>query len=181
MKDIQKLALFKLPPKFRGRNPFIVQFWWIVQATLFGCSPQFMYGWRRFLLRMFGAKIGKRVIIRPTVRVTFPWNLEIGDDVWVGDEVRLYTLGFISIGHDAVVSQRSYLCTGTHDYSKVTFDIYALPIFIGSEVWIATDVFVGPGVSVGRGAVVGARSSVFQNLPEKMICIGAPAKPFRPR
>ena len=78
-KKFQQLNLFRLPPKFRGRSGFIVQIWWLVQSTLFSWSPQFLYSWRRFLLRIFGAKIGKMVQIRPTARVTYPWKLIIGD------------------------------------------------------------------------------------------------------
>ena len=144
-------------------------------------SPQVLYGWRRFLLRAFGAQIGRSVLIRPTVIVTYPWKLRIGDYSWIGDEVVLYSLGEITIGAHAVISQRSYLCTGTHDYTAPGFDIAGLPIRIGDQVWIATDVFVAPGVEVGTGTVVGARSSVYNDLPGAMICYGNPASPVRPR
>jgi len=178
---VQDLKNFTVPPEFRGRSSFVVQLWWVVQSTLFGCSPQFMYAWRRFLLRFFGAKIGKSVIIRPTARITYPWNLTIGDYSWVGDDVCLYTLGKINIGQNAVISQRSYLCTGTHDYRSNNFDIVAKPIFIEESTWVATDVYIAPGVTIGRGAVVGARSSVYSNIPPEMICIGSPAKPIKHR
>jgi putative colanic acid biosynthesis acetyltransferase WcaF len=178
---MQKLSEFCLPPGFRGRSALVVQLWWLIQGTLFGLSPQFMYGWRNFLLRIFGAKIGKGVIVRPSVRITYPWKLKIGDYSWVGDNVELYTLGEIVIGNNAVVSQRSYLCTGSHDYTKSAFDIYALPVVIEDEAWVATDVYVAPGVTIGRGAVIGARSSVFSDMPACMICIGSPAKPVKPR
>jgi putative colanic acid biosynthesis acetyltransferase WcaF len=140
-----------------------------------------MYGWRRFLLRLFGAKVGKSVLVRPTARVTYPWKVSIGDHCWVGDDVVLYSLGKIVIGSDVVVSQRSYLCAATHDYRKTTFDILDAPIHVEDEAWLAADVFVGPGVTIQRGAVVGARSSVFSDLPVGMICFGTPAKPVSPR
>lgn len=178
---MQNLFLFKLPPKFRGKHPIVVQFWWFIQATLFNCSPQFAYKWRVFLLRLFGAKIGSNVIIRPSVKITYPWKLTIDDNSWVGDNVDLYTLGEISIGKNAVVSQRSYLCTGSHDYQSERFDIYAEAIVIEDEAWVATDVFIAPGVTIGKGAVIGARSSVYKNMPEGMICIGNPAKPIKER
>jgi putative colanic acid biosynthesis acetyltransferase WcaF len=177
----QSLDQFHVPERFRGRNPVIVQLWWIVEATIFRCSPQFLFAWRRFLLRLFGARIGKNVLIRSSVSVTYPWNLEIGDHAWIGDEVVLYTLGHIKIGDNAVVSQRSYLCTGMHDIQREDFAMFASPITIGPEVWLATDVFVAPGVSVGRGAVVGARSTVLADLPGGMVCHGTPAVPTRPR
>ena len=177
----QDLSKFTLPEGFRGRSAILVQLWWLVQPLLFATSPQFMYGWRRWLLRLFGAKIGVGAIIRPTVRVQFPWKVSIGDYAWVGDHVGLYNLGEIKIGAHAVVSQRSYLCTGSHRPAEIDFPIYALSIDIGAEAWIATDVYIGPGVSVGRGTIVGARSSVFKNLPEGKVCVGSPAKVIRDR
>lgn len=178
---IQKLDTFTLPSDFRGRSAFSVQLWWLIQATLFAWSPQFAYGFRAWLLRLFGAKVGINTVIRPSVTVTYPWKVSIGDYVWIGDDVVLYSLGEIEIGDNSVVSQRSYLCTGGHDYTKPTFDIFAKKITIEPEAWVATDVFVAPGVCVGKGAVIGARSSVFKNMPPMMICVGNPAKPTQPR
>lgn len=180
-KYIQRLDQFYLPAGFRGRSAIVVQLWWIVQATLFLHSPQFMYAWRNWLLRLFGATIGKHVIIRPTVRITYPWKLTIGDYSWVGDHAELYTLGPVTIGKHAVISQNSYLCTGSHDYKSESFDIYAEPIVIEDEAWVAADVYVAPGVTIGRGAVIGARSSVYTDMPSGMVCIGSPAKPVKPR
>ncbi len=177
----QNLASFRLPENFRGRPDWFVQVWWVVQATLFACSPQFLYPWRRFLLRLFGAKIGAGVIIRPTAKVTFPWRLSIGDHAWIGDHVVLYTLGPITIGDDAVVSQRSYLCTGSHDESKPGFDIFTKPIIVEPGAWVATDVFIAPGVTIGMAAVIGARSSVFNDVPAEMLALGTPARVVRTR
>lgn len=159
----------------------VVQLWWVVQSTLFACSPQFAYKWRNFLLRIFGSKIGKGVIIRPTVRITYPWKLIIKDYAWVGDNTELYTLGNITIGKNACISQRCYLCTGSHDHKSPAFNIYAEDIVIEDEVWVATDVFIAPGVTIGRGALIGSRSSVFENMPEGMICVGYPAKSVKSR
>lgn len=175
------LSRFRLPAGFRGRGAVAVQLWWIVQCCLFSASPQFMYGWRRFLLRLFGAKIGCGVIIRPSVRVTYPWKLTIGDYAWVGDQVELYTLGEIRIGAHAVVSQRSYLCTGSHDPASPSFRIFAKPVVVEDGAWVATDVFVAPGVTIGRNAVIGARSSVFSDAKANFIHMGSPARPVRER
>jgi putative colanic acid biosynthesis acetyltransferase WcaF len=172
----QHLEEFRVPPGFRGRSSVYTQMWWIVQSTLFGLSPQALFGWRRWLLRLFGARIGKGVFIRPSARITYPWKLKIGDHCHIGDDVVLYSLGEIEIGDCAVISQRSYICTGSHDYTSPTFDLYAKKIFIEPEVWVATDVFVGPGVRIGNGAVVGARSSVFSDVPPGVIVVGTPAR-----
>jgi len=179
--DYQKLESFQLPQGFRGRASWYVQLWWLVQSTLFAMSPQFMYGWRCFLLRMFGAKVGKGVIIRPSVRVTYPWKVSVGNHVWIGDNVELYSLGEIGIGDDVVISQKSYLCAATHDYTKLSFDMIDQKITIEKQAWLATDVFIAPGVTIGCGALVGARSSVFSDMPEGMVCVGSPAKPIKPR
>ncbi len=172
----QRLDQFRVPPGFRGRSAVYTQLWWIVQSTLFGMSPQALFGWRRWLLQLFGARIGKGVFIRPSVRVTYPWKLKVGDYCHIGDEVVLYTLGEIEIGDCVVVSQRSYICTGSHDYTSPTFDIYAKKTVIESEAWVATDVFVAPGIRIGSGAVVGARSSVFSDVPPGVIAVGSPAR-----
>lgn len=178
---MQRLDLFELPPRFRGRSGVWCQLWWLVQSCLFATSPQFMYGWRRFLLRAFGAKIGQGAIIRPSVRVTYPWKLTVGDHTWIGDDVDLYTLGEITIGAHAVVSQRSYLCTGSHDPASRTFRIYEKPIVVEDGAWVATDVFIAPGVTVGRNALIGARSSLFTNAEPNFVYLGSPARKIKPR
>ena len=90
---MQDLSGFNVPGGFRGGGAIKVQLWWAVQATLFRWSPQVMYRWRAFLLRMFGAKIGKNVVIRPSVKITYPWKLTLGDYSWVGDDAVLYIAG----------------------------------------------------------------------------------------
>jgi putative colanic acid biosynthesis acetyltransferase WcaF len=177
----QDLRRFRLPEQFRGRPAWFVQMWWLVQAVLFRPSLQVFYGWRCFLLRLFGAQIGRGVLIRPTAMFTYPWKVTIGDYSWIGDDVVVYSLSDIRIGSHSVISQRSYLCAAAHDYTRQSFDMLAGPITIGDQVWIAADVFIAPGVTVQNGCVVGARSSVFNDLPSGMICYGSPAKPVRPR
>lgn len=178
---IQDLSRFKIPPNFRGRSAATVQLWWFVQSTFFQWSPQFAYGFRRWLLRCFGAKIGRSVIIRPSATFTYPWKVSIGNYAWIGDDVVLYSLGEIEICENAVVSQRSYLCTGDHDYTQIDFPIRARKITIGKQVWVASDVFIAPGVSIGEGTVIGARSSVFKDMPSGMLCAGYPCKPIKNR
>ena len=177
----QDLRQFRLPENFRGRPAWVVQLWWFVQTTLFNLSPQVLYGWRRWLLRLFGATIGHGVLLRPSVEIIYPWKVSIGDWSWIGDNASLYSLGEIEIGDNVVISQNSYLCTGSHDLKKPSFDIYAEKIVVEAESWIAADVFVAPGVRIGHGAVVGARSTVLHDLPSMMVCYGNPARPVRPR
>lgn len=176
MTNCQDLSKYKTPEGFRGKSKLIVQLWWIVEATLFKCSPQGLYNWRRFLLRCFGAKVGKKVIIRPSAKITYPWKVKIGDYSWIGDDVVLYSLGDILIGSNTVISQKSYICTGTHDYSKKDFPILAKTIVIGDECWLATDVFVAPGVTINDNVVVGARSTVIKDLDSNSVYVGSPVR-----
>jgi putative colanic acid biosynthesis acetyltransferase WcaF len=178
---LQRLDLFRLPANFRGRSGVYIQLWWVVQALLFKPLPQICYPLRRVILRAFGARVGRKVRIRPGVEVTFPWKVSIGENSWIGDNVTLYSLGAISIGDNTVVSQNSYICAADHDYSDPAFAIRARPVTIEDEVWIASDVWVGPGVTIGAGAVVGARSTVTKDQPGAMVCAGSPCKPLKPR
>jgi putative colanic acid biosynthesis acetyltransferase WcaF len=180
-RPVQDLAAFQVPAHFRGRPAWFVQLWWVVHATLFRWSPQVFFCWRRFLVRLFGGTVGKGVLIRPTANITYPWKVSIGNFSWIGDDVTLYSLGEIQIGNNVVISQRSYLCTGSHEMESPAFEITARPIVIEDEAWIATDVFVSPGVRVGHGAVVGVRSTVLQDLPPMLVYVGTPAKSIRPR
>jgi putative colanic acid biosynthesis acetyltransferase WcaF len=181
VRALQQLNLSHLPVGFRGRSAAVVQLWSLVQATLFRWSPQFAYGWRSALLRAFGARVGQAVIIRPTVTVTYPWKVSIGDYAWIGDDAVLYSLGEISIGANTVVSQRGYLCAADHDYTQVDFPIRSRNITIGAQAWLAADVFVAPGVTIGEGTVIGARSSVFKDMPAGMVCFGYPCRAVKKR
>lgn len=96
----------------RGKPGWYILLWWLVQAIAFPISPHNAHGFRCWLLRLFGAKIGKKVMVRPTARFTYPWKVEIGDYSWIGDDVVLYSLDRIAIGTQCVISQKSYLCTG---------------------------------------------------------------------
>jgi putative colanic acid biosynthesis acetyltransferase WcaF len=179
--EYQDLNSFSVPESFRGKSKIAVQLWWIVQATLFSWSPQFLYGWRTFLLRLFGAAIGNRVKIRSSVKITYPWKIKIGDYSWIGDDTMLYSLGDISIGSHVAIAHKVYLNTGGHEYARKTFDIFARPVVIEDQCWITTDVYVAPGVTIGKGTIVSARSSVLKDLPGGKICVGTPAKPIKDR
>lgn len=165
----------------RGRPGWFVLLWWLVQAIAFPLTPQPLYGVRRSLLRLFGAKIGKNVFIRPTARFTYPWKIAIGDYSWIGDDVVLYSLERIDIGKHCVISQKSYLCTGSHDIQAPAFDLITTPINLSNGVWVGADCFVGPGVKIGANAVIGARSSVFKDMPAGQVCLGSPCRPCYPR
>ncbi|HEX4053921.1 MAG TPA: glycosyltransferase [Tepidisphaeraceae bacterium] len=155
--------------------------WMIVRAGLFRPSFHNWYGWRRLLLELFGAKLGKGVRIRPTALVEIPWNLSVGDNAIIGDYAIIYSLGKISIGRGSTISQYAHLCAGTHDYTTRHFPLIKPPIVIGEEVWIAADAFVGPGVTIGDRAVVGARATVVKDVPADLVVAGPGAKILKPR
>ncbi len=156
--------------------------WNLVAALLFRPSPRiFFNGWRCALLRAFGAKIGSDVVITSSVKVWFPWELEIGDASWIGSKVEIYNFAKVKIGSQTVVSQYTYLCTGTHDYKKSNFPLIFFPITIGDEAWVASSVFVAPGITIGSGAIIAANSVVVKDQPEWTICGGNPCKAIKPR
>lgn len=161
----------------RGRPGWYVLLWWLVQAVVFPLSLHNMSGLRCAVLRAFGAKIGRNVLVRPTARFTYPWKVEIGSQSWIGDDVVFYSLDRITIGCHCVISQKTYLCTGSHDIGDRQFGLETAPIVVGNGAWVAADCFVAPGVTIGANTVVGARSSVFRDLPAGKICVGNPCKP----
>jgi putative colanic acid biosynthesis acetyltransferase WcaF len=139
------------------------------------------YASRACLLRLFGGQIGRNVRLRRTVKIEIPWNLRIADDVSIGDEAILYSLGIIEVGARTFISQYAHLCAGTHDYTRRDYPLQKLPVVIGSDCWIATDAFVGPGVTIGDRSVVGARSSVFKDVACDLVVAGNPARTIKPR
>ena len=152
--------------------------WYIIEATLFRCSFRTMNRWRVFLLRCFGAEIGRSCVIRRTVCVELPWNLRVGEDSCLGYDVTLYALGPITIGNRVTISQNAHLCAGTHDYTRLDFPLIRTPITIEDDAWIAADTFVGPNVTIGEGAILGARGCAFKDLKPWTIYGGNPAKPI---
>ena len=155
--------------------------WECVQLPFYPLRPRGLSRMRVALLRMFGAKIGRNVLICGGVRVHVPWNLELGDYAAIGDKVEIYNLALIRIGAHTTVSQHTYLCTSSHDYTRSDFPLYSLPITVGAQAWIAAGAFVAPGVTIGEGSVVGARSVVLRDIPPWTVAAGNPCKLIKPR
>ncbi len=150
--------------------------WETLGQTLFRFSPRVCWGWRRMLLRLFGARIAEGVHLHPSVRITVPWNLEIAEYAAVGDDVRLYNLGLIRIGKSATISQGAHLCAGTHDYRKADMPLIKATIAVGEAAWICADAFIGPEVTVGDYAIAGARAVVIRDVAPSAIVAGNPAR-----
>jgi len=155
--------------------------WSVANALLFHFSPKPLHKWRSFILRCFGAKVGRGVHVYPRVKIWAPWNLELADGCGIGNGVILYSQGEIFIGAQTVISQGAHLCAGTHDYTLPGFPLITSPIKIGSGVWIAAEVFIHPGVTIGNGCVIGARAVVTKDMPEWMVCTGHPCQPVKAR
>ena len=155
--------------------------WQFVWLVLYRPTPRLLHRWRCLLLKIFGAKLGKDVHMYPSARIWAPWNLEMGDHSCLSDSVDCYCVDKIYIGAYSTVSQYSFLCTASHDYTIESMPLLTAPITIGDRVWITSDVFVGPGVTIGDGAVVTARSSVFCDLPPWHVAKGNPASAYKPR
>ncbi|MFI5130103.1 MAG: putative colanic acid biosynthesis acetyltransferase [Chitinophagales bacterium] len=155
--------------------------WNVVYFLLFRPSPNVFHSWRSFLLRCFGARVGKGVHVYPRVKIWAPWNVELKDECGIANGATLYSQGPISVGFRAVISQDSYICTGTHDYTLTGHPLITFPIIIEDHVWVAAGVFVNPGVIIYEGAVIAARSVVTKNMPSWMICGGHPCKPIKER
>lgn len=138
-------------------------------------SPRRAYGWRRFWLARFGAKVENTSRIRPSTRIFQPWKLSLGEHTSIDDGVRIYNLGQMTIGDHSVVSQGAFLCGGTHDHTLADLPLIRSEVSIGCGVWVAADAFVGPGVVIGDNVVVGARAVVTRAVQPGVIVAGNPA------
>ncbi len=154
---------------------------WTVGLGAFRVSPRPCFGFRRWLLRLFGARVGSQVNIYPSAHIYFPWNLSVGDWSSIGEWALVYNLGLVTIGERVTLSQRVHVCAGTHDYTDATMPLMKLPITISSSAWICADAFVGPGVLIGEGAVVGACSVAVKDVPAWTVVAGNPAQVIKQR
>jgi putative colanic acid biosynthesis acetyltransferase WcaF len=154
---------------------------WGIGIWFFRLSPRPCFGWRRFVLRCFGAKIGANVNTYPSAWIYFPWNVTVGDWSAIGEQAFLYSLGPITLGEKVTVSHRAQLCAGTHDYTRADLPLITPPIVIQDQAWVCADAFVGPNVTIGEGAIVGARGVVTRNVEPWTIVAGNPAKFIKKR
>lgn len=168
-------------PSFSWKNRLRRGLWNIVYLLFFVPSPRCCHFWRAWLLRCFGAQLGKGCHIYPNVQIWDPRHLICHDYVGVGDRVILYNIANIELHNRVVISQGSHICTGTHDYEDMHFPVIAHPITIQQEAWIGAESFLLPGIIIGEGAVIGARSLVTHNMPAWMVCVGHPCRPIKSR
>ena len=153
--------------------------WYLAQHLIFKL-PIYPPPLRPALLRIFGANIGRRVIIRRGVRIHFPWNLEIGDDCWVGEEVWFINHEKVTIGSNVCISQRSIICSGGHDYRSASLEYAHKPIEIKDGAWVCLDAKVLPGVTIGECSVISAGEVVRKSVPDYSMLVGGQIRTIEP-
>ncbi len=176
-----KVDLSVCPSPHSLRNRIARALWGVTWLLLFRPSPKFCHGWRRFLLRLFGAKLGKGVHIHPSCKIWGPWNLTMGDHSCLAPYVDCYCVAPVTVGDHGTVSQYSYLCTASHDFENSSMPLTTAGITIEDQAWVCADVFISPGTTIGQGAVVGARASVFTDVDPWTVVGGNPAKFIKKR
>ena len=164
----------------RGASPLKEALWILVRLFFFlpalPLPSRLRVGW----LRVFGAQVGRGVVIRNGVHISFPWRLQLGDHVWIGEGVRILSLAEVKIASNVCISQEAFLCTGSHDPRSESFDLMTHPILIESECWVAARAFVGPGVKIGKHSIIGAGAVILKEVPINSLVVGNPAR-IQPR
>lgn len=155
---------------------------WLVIANLFFLTNiPYPVKFKIFILKLFGAKIGQSCIIKPWVKIKFPWNLEIENNVWIGEEVWIDNISMVKIKSNSCISQRVLIITGNHRYDRKFFDLDSKPIFIEEGVWIGANSTIYGGARLNSHAVLLGNSSTNTNLEEYTIYHGNPAISLKPR
>jgi putative colanic acid biosynthesis acetyltransferase WcaF len=163
----------------RARPVFVI--WYLLKSFFFLSSFPWPSRFKSWLLRAFGAEVGQGVYWKPRVNIHIPWKLKVGDYTWVGEEVCIINLAFVSIGAHCCLSQRSFLCSGNHDYRSPDMQYRHAPIVLEDGVWVGAGAFIGPGVTVGADAVITAMSLANRSLEGAWIYAGQPCAPVRRR
>ena len=174
----QMLNTFKLPLEYSANRPLVKWLIWQVFGDVFVSSWLPGSFWRIMLLKLFGAKIGHGVLLKPNIKIKFPWRLAIGDSSWIGENVWIDNLDWVRIGSNVCISQGTYLCTGNHDFKKTSFPYRLGRIDIEDEAWVCAMVRIAPSVRVGRGSVIEFGSVVYDSIPAGVIASGIPATPI---
>jgi putative colanic acid biosynthesis acetyltransferase WcaF len=172
------LALYDNSDFDPGRGKLIRTLWYYTSLLFFESGWLPVSGVKCRLLRLFGAHVGREVVIKPHVRIKFPWRLTVGDCCWIGQGAWIDNLAEVHIGGHVCISQLAYLCTGSHDYRKRTFDLITKPIRVDDGAWLGARCTVFPGVSVGANALVAGGSIVTKDVPPREIVAGNPAAPI---
>ncbi len=176
-----KLSTFTTDNFDKERGFLTITLWYFVNALIVKASWNPFTKLRVAILRLFGAKIGKGLVMKNNVNIKFPWKLKIGDNCWIGENVWIDNLDHVTLKNDVCLSQGALLLTGNHDYRLSDFPYRNAPIVIESGAWIGAKTVVCPGVHVGSHAILSVGSVASQNMEEYMIYRGNPAVPVRER
>ena len=166
---------------YKPGNPVKRFCWYWVNTVFFKTGLFPFYGLKTFLLRLFGARVGTGVLIKPFVNIKYPWLLILGDHIWVGEHVWIDNLDKVTIGDHVCLSQGAFLLTGNHNYTKPGFDLMVKPILIEDGVWIGAKAVVCPGVTCGVHSVLAVGSVATSNLASNGIYSGNPAIKIKDR
>jgi len=172
-------SVSEFPSTHPWRNKLGRVLWGLVWLVLFRCSPRVLFSWRNFLLRCFGARIGRGTHVYPNVRIWAPWNLDAGQTVGIADGACIYNPDRVVLEDFAVISQEAFLCAASHDYTRWTFPLVTGPVRVGRHAWVAARAFIHMGVTIGEGCVIGAASVVTHDTPPWTVCAGNPCKVIR--
>jgi putative colanic acid biosynthesis acetyltransferase WcaF len=164
-----------------GRSRLTQLLWFVIGLPLLRSAWIPSSGFRCWLLRSFGARIGTGVVCKPGMRVKFPWRLAVSDHSWIGEDCWIDNLADVTIGRDCCLSQGSYLCTGNHDWTDETFSLIVREIRIEDGCWVGARATLLPGVTLHTGAVAAAGSIVARSIPAQEIHAGNPARFVRTR
>lgn len=164
-----------------GRKKFVVGLWFFVGLPILRCPLNPSSKSRRALLRAFGATVGSAAVVKPGVRVKYPWRLTIGDNSWIGEDCWIDNLEQVTIGSNVCISQGAYLCTGNHDWSDPAFGLIVKPILVSNGAWVGAKCVIAPGVELGTCAIAAAGSVINKNIPAFEIHAGNPARFVRRR
>lgn len=166
-----------------SRKHQLIRVAWNVVWTLFARPlPRSVgSGWKRLLLRLFGAKIHSKAVVYSSAKVYYPANLEMGAYSCLASYVDCYNVDKVIIGANTTVSQGAYLCTASHDITNPHHPLITAPIVIENQAWVGAKAFVGMGVTIGEGAVVGATASVYKDVETWTVVGGNPAKFLKKR
>lgn len=164
------------------KHQVIRMLWSVVWGLLARPLPRSVgSGWKRWLLRLFGARIASTAIVYSSARVYYPANLTMEAYSCLASDVDCYNVAPVTIGANSTVSQGAYLCTASHDISDPLNPLITAPIVIEDQAWVAAGAFVGMGVTIGQGAVVGARAALFKSVEPWTVVGGNPAKFIKKR
>ncbi len=167
---------FEGAPSFSLKHRVLRMVWGVVWKIFASWTPAPLHRWRVFLLNCFGAKVHRTAHVYGSVIIWYPPNLFMDEHACLAPRVNCYNMSIIHLGKDAIVSQDSVLCGGTHDFTNPLFQLITKPISIHEKAWVAAGAFIGPGVTIQEGAVVGARAVVFKDVEAWHVVAGNPAK-----